>query len=169
MKIELNGGFNKRLNGKFGKFDFQVGILDDGPHKDPKRGERGKKGKDVQSTYAGGPIRKKTRESSISIAGVGKELRENTGHNWLKEPFENKRNADVLRFTKEFFKLVFGRSQKKRAENLLQAVIRNPILRGDYGPQGELTTKIKGFDRPWIDTAQFFKGIVAKCKVGRRV
>ncbi len=39
------------------------------------------------------------------------------------------------------------------------------MLRGDYGPNSELTRKIKGFDRYMIDTAQLFKAIKAKCVV----
>lgn len=169
MKLQLRPGFNKKVRGMFGKYQFEAGILEDKPHMDARRGKKGKGGSDVLSSYAGGPIRKKTRHSSETISQVGKSLRENTGINYLTAPFENKNNADILKFSKSFFDLVFGRSQKKRAENLLQAIIRNPILRGEYGPQGDLTKKIKGFDRPWIDTAQFFKALVAKCKVGKRV
>jgi hypothetical protein len=47
-------------------------------------------------------------------------------------------------------------------ENLAQAIIRNPILRGDYGSNSALTRKIKGFDRFMFDTGQLFQSIKAK-------
>lgn len=164
MKIELDRRFKKRLQGRFGKYDFQVGILNDGPHKDPKTGERGQKGQDVLSAYAGGPIRQKTRKSSKTISEVSAANRERLGFNYLSEPFR-KRSSDIVKFSNEFFKLAFGRSEKRRAENLLQAIVRNPILRGDYGGNSDLTVKIKGFNRGMIDTAQLFKAIKSICHV----
>ncbi len=53
---------------------------------------------------------------------------------------------------------------RKRCENLLQAIVRNPILRGEYGKQGRSTTRTKGFYSPMIDTAQLFKSIKASVK-----
>jgi hypothetical protein len=103
----------------------------------------------------------------MSISQVSKENRERLGFNYLQRPFKD-RSSEIVKFTREFFKLAFGKSEKKRAENLLQAVVRNPMLRGDYGPNAPLTKKIKGFDRAMIDTAQLFKAIKAVCKVRGR-
>jgi hypothetical protein len=165
LKIELSRSLKKQLEGKFGKYDFQVGVLEDKAHRIPKKGERGQKGQDVLSTYAGGPIRQASRRpSEKSIAQVSKANRERLGFNYLKEPFK-KKSSDIVKFSNEFFKLAFGRSEKRRCENLLQAIVRNPILRGDYGGNSELTVKIKGFNRGMIDTAQLFKAIKAKCTV----
>lgn len=165
MKLVLDKRFKKNIAGRFGKYDFEVGILQDAPYKKPLRGERGKKGKDVLATYAGGPVRKKSRQASaVMLSEVSKENRERLGFNYLSKPFE-KRSSDIIRFSKEFFNLAFGRSEKRRCENLLQAIVRNPILRGDYGQNSELTRKIKGFDRYMIDTAQMFKAIKAKVNV----
>lgn len=172
MKIELDKKFQKRAKGLFGKYEFEVGVLDDGPHYKAKRGKVGAKGQDILKQYAGGPARQQTRQSSgLTIAEVSKSLRDALGFNYILKPFESKQNADIIRFSKEFFKLVFGRTQKKRCENLLQAIVRNPMLRGDYGHNSPLTKKIKGFDRKTIDTAQLFKGITARCnvKVGANV
>ncbi len=162
MQLKLQRGLGQRLNGMFGKYNFEVGVLNDGPHKDAKQGVN-----DV-SSYAGGPVRKTASSSSQTIAEVSRANSERLGFNYLSAPFKD-RTSDVVRFTDSFFKLVFGRSTVKRAENLLQAIVRNPILRGEYGPQGPFTTAVKGFDRPMIDTAQLFKAIRAKCKVVKRV
>lgn len=169
MLIQIDKRFQKKVQGMFGKYQFQVGVLEDGPHREARRGARGLGGTDVIGSYAGGPVRKKSRkDSGLSIAEVSRENRERLGFNYLTAPFA-KKSSDIVKFSRSFFDLIFGRSQKKRAENLLQAIVRNPILRGEYGPQGELTSKIKGFDRPMIDTAQLFKKITAKCKVVGRV
>jgi hypothetical protein len=168
MKIQLDNRFQKKVRGMFGKYEFEVGVLQDGPHRDARRGIRGQGGADVIATYAGGPVRKRGRDSSKSISEVSAANRERLGVNYLSEPFKD-RTSEIIKFTDAFFNLVFGRSQQKRAENLLQAVVRNPILRGEYGAQSSLTTAIKGFYRPMIDTAQLFRAIKARCKVVRRV
>jgi hypothetical protein len=165
VKIELDRRFKKKLEGRFGKYEFEVGVLDDGPYKKPRRGERGLQGKDVIGQYAGGPVRKKSRaDSGLMISDVSRENRERLGFNYLSEPFQ-KESSDIVKFSREFFRLVFGKSEKRRCENLLQAIVRNPILRGEYGPNSDLTKKIKGFDRGMIDTAQLFKALKAFCRV----
>jgi hypothetical protein len=165
MDLKIKPGFQKRVEGIFGKYDFQVGVLEDGAHREPKRGKRGLKGADVLSSYAGGPIRKKsTTAGALTISEVSEANRLRLGVNYLTEPFK-KKSSDIIQFSQAFFKLAFGRGEKKRAENLLQAIVRNPILRGDYGHNSKLTQKIKGFDRKMIDTAQLFKAIKAMCRV----
>lgn len=164
MRITLSKNFGKGVKGRFGKYNFEVGILQDGPHKVARRGKKGLKGQDVLSNYAGGPVRKKSNAVSGTISQVSKQNQDRLGVNFYTAPFK-KKSSDIIKFTKSFFDLAFGRSQKRRAENLLQAVVRNPILRGEYGVQSALTTKIKGFNRPMMDTAQLFRAITAVCRV----
>lgn len=165
MLIRLDKKFRKNLQGKFGKYQFQVGVLQDKPHREPFEGSPGLDFEDRLQNYAGGLVRKTTRKpSGLTVSEVSANLRHHMGVNYLIEPFHQK-SSDIIKFTNEFFKLVFGRSQKKRAENLLQAVVRNPILRGDYGNNSRYTTIIKGFDRFGIDTGQLFKAIKAVCNI----
>ena len=165
MTIQLDLRFQKNVKGLFGKYEFEVGVLEDRDHKEAARGKRGLKGQDVITTYAGGPRRKvSSKDSGKTIAEISADNRKRLGYNYLTKPFAQK-SSDIIKFTNEFFKLVFGRTEKKRAENLLQAVVRNPILRGEVGKQSPLTTKIKGFVRPMIDTAQLFKAITARCNI----
>jgi hypothetical protein len=170
LNIRLDKRFKKNVVGRFGKYQFEVGVLQDGPHKNPKKGARGAGGKDVISSYAGGPVRKTSRQvGPLTLSEISAANRAHLGFNYLTKPFE-KTTSDIIKFTKEFFRLAFGKSEKRRAENLLQAIVRNPILRGDYGSNSSLTRKIKGFDRKMIDTAQLFKNIKAVCKIrGPRV
>lgn len=165
MKAVLDSRFKNKVKGMFGKYHFEVGILEDASYRKPQIGKRGFKGKDVVTAYAGGPVRKKSRQDSgMTIAEIAKENRERLGVNFWTDPFQQS-SSDIIKFSREFFKVVFGYGTKKRAENLLQAIVRNPILRGEYGDNSEITQKIKGFNRPLIDTAQMFKAIKAKCVV----
>ncbi len=165
MKIELDKRFKDKLKGRFGKYSLEVGVIEDGDYKKPKRGVPGLKGQEIISVYAGGPIRQKTRQSSgQTISDVSKANRERLGFNYLSKPFK-KRTEDIIKFTDRFFKMAFGKSEPKRLENLLQAIVRNPILRGDYGHNSAKTKKIKGFDRYMFDTAQLFKAIKARVHV----
>lgn len=160
MEIKFRKGFADRLNARFGQYDLQVGVLSDGPHLEA-RGRPAALG-----TYAGGPVRKKSREpSGVTIAEVSAANRERLGINFLTYPFKLK-TSEIIKFTEGFFKLAFGRSEPRRLENLLQAIVRNPILRGEYGGNGPTTKRRKGFDRGMIDTAQLFKAI--KASVSKR-
>lgn len=156
--IKLAGNLRKELKGKFGKYTFEVGILKDAVHRKAKSNL-------LKTQLAGGPVRAKGKPSNKSIAQVAQSLRAKTRINYLTRPFKVKKNEDILRFSKAFFKLCLGRGQKKQVENYLQAIIRNPITRGDYGRNSRLTAKIKGFNRLMIDTGQFFRAITARTKV----
>lgn len=148
------------MRGAFGRYKFDVGILSDAPHKPPKPASAG------FSVLAGGPVRRKRRIASggMTTADVGQAIRAR-GINYLTRPFKNKKSRDILNFSRSFFKLCTGRGQRRQVENYVQAIIRNPITRGDYGRNTRRTAKIKGFNRLLIDTGQFFKAIIATTRV----
>jgi len=157
--IKLDRSFVKQAKGMFEKYEFQVGILQDADHKKAMEPSAGLK------SYAGGPVRRKSSQSSgKTISEVSEDLRKRIGVNFYLHPFSSKKNQDILNFVKSFFELCMGRTQAKRAENLLQAIVRNPILRGDYGRNTEQTVKKKGFNRFMIDTGQLFRAITAKVR-----
>jgi hypothetical protein len=158
VEIKLDKRFRKQAQGVFERYTFQVGILEDGPHKNPGKGLK---------SFAGGPARKTSNKSSASLSQVSEALRKHTGINFYTAPFTSRKNQAILDFTKAFFDLCAGRTQARRAENLLQAIVRNPILRGDYGKNTKITAQIKGFNRFMIDTAQLFRAIQAKVTVRR--
>ena len=64
MNLRLDDRFKDSVRGTFEKYELQVGILEDSKYRKPLRGERGKKGKDVLTTYAGTKVRKASRSSS---------------------------------------------------------------------------------------------------------
>jgi hypothetical protein len=157
MKIQLDKRFTKKTKGVFEKYSFEVGILVDSVHKEAVPSSL--------KSFAGGPARRTSnRSSGVMVSEVSEHLRKRFG-NFYTLPFSSGKNKDILNFTKSFFDLCAGRSQAKRCENMLQAIVRNPILRGDYGRNSKITANIKGFNRLMIDTAQFFKSITAKVKV----
>ncbi len=161
MKLELDNRFRDRAKGRFGKYAFEVGVLKDGVHKSALSKKKGLK------TFAGGPARKTGRlASGETIGKVSKANRERT--DYLRKPFK-KRSADIIKFSKSFFDLCFGKTEKQRCINLLQAIVRNPILRGDYGHNRRGTIRAKGFDRLMIDTGQLFTAIRARVVKGSRV
>jgi hypothetical protein len=158
MEIILDKRFTKKVVGRLEKYDFEVGILQDKAHKHAKYG--------TIRSFAGGPARKVGSTSSNNISDISKFFRKRT--NYLRAPFERKSDA-IIKLSREILKFALGRSEAKRVRNMMQAIVRNPILRRDYGPNSMATVKIKGFDRFGIDTGQFFKNILSRIVRKRRV
>lgn len=154
MKAQLANRFGNRVKGVIERYEFEVGILKNTRHKSALP---------ALKSYAGGPARKTGVSGSSTTAEVSRRLRSHLGFNYLSRPFQ-KRNSDILRFTHAFLKTALHGADSKRAVNLLQAVVRNPILRGDYGKNSRKTADRKGFNRLMIDTAQLFKSIQARVK-----
>lgn len=155
MEMKFRKPLGEILKGKVEPYSLEVGILVDGPHKDAVSKNKGLK------NYAGGPSRRVGAKASTTLEEVSKNVRSLLGFNYLSRPFKNK-SDDTTRLATTFldYALNEGKGAKqKRLENLVQAVVRNPILRGTYGRNTKVTANIKGFNRKLIDTAQFFKAI----------
>lgn len=160
MRIELSKSFKKKLKSRIENFEFEVGILEDKSHYEATLDE---------SVYAGGPVLKKSRIKSPQTTGdIFIENQERLGINLLSRPFQEK-NSDILKFTKAFLELVTGgKASIKRVENLLQAIVRNPILNEEYGSNKASTADAKGFDRHLFATGQMFRAILARAKRVRK-
>lgn len=160
ITFKLDRRFTSQAKGVLEKYQFEVGILQDKIHKAARDSSAG------LSSYAGGPTRKTSGQSGgKTISEVSQDIRARTGINIFTDPFSSKKNSEILNFVHAYFELCAGKTQKKRVENLLQAIVRNPILRGDYGRNTRMTAKIKGFNRLFIDTSQLFRAIMGKVKV----
>ena len=155
MKITSN--IAKKMQKQIGNYNFEVGILQDSKKRLRKKG--------ATKTFAGLTISASGKQSpKTSLVYIAKVL-EKYHFKWLTRPFKVKGlNEDVKRVVNEIAAQVFGKksADNKRLENAVQAVIRNPILRGDYGKNMTATIKAKGFDKLGVDTGQFFKAIKAK-------
>jgi hypothetical protein len=158
LKIELTKSWTKKLAGRIEKYQFEVGVLQDKPHRNAQE--------NTLAQYAGGPIRKTGKGSEKSVAEVLVENMKRLNINILQRPFQEK-TSEIMKFTQAFLK--FAASAKKgvstkRIENLLQAIVRNPILKQEYGGNKSITADTKGFDRHLIDTGQMFRAIKVRTK-----
>lgn len=165
MNIKMGRSWTKKLEKRIEGFELEVGILEDKPHNNPV--EHGLFGDPQTRTYAGGPVRKQTREKGpLSTGEIFIQNQERLNIDLLLRPFQEK-SSDIMKFTSAFLKTAVAKGSTKRVENLLQAIVRNPILKQEYGGNRSATADAKGFDRHLFDTGQMFKAIVARVK--RRV
>ncbi len=97
MKINLGTRWGKKLQSRVDGVEFEVGVLDDSPHKDPV--EQGLFETPQLKNYAGGPVRKTSRKTSgVTTGDVLIQNMERTNHNFLLEPFQ-KKNSEIMKFT----------------------------------------------------------------------
>ena len=135
------------------QYHFEVGIIEDGVHFAP-RVDAG------TTTYAGTTVRRRSSKPEGSVSNIASKLQGFSG--WLSEPFQEKSN-ELLDFAKTYIAEVQKKqANENRLRNLVQAIVRNPILRRDYGSNKPQTAKSKGFDHLMVDTGQFFKSVKAK-------
>jgi hypothetical protein len=161
MKITGAKDISKKIQKELGKYSFEVGILADANKKKRKKG--------ATKNYAGltisgtGSDAKTKGGGKISLVYIAQVL-EKYHFKWLTKPFTLANNKEIIAVVKEIAEQTFGKKSpdNRRLENAVQAVVRNPILRGDYGNNASSTVKQKGFNKLGIDTGQFFKAIRAK-------
>lgn len=168
MKISLDKKWSKELKRRIDGYEFEVGVLDDKPHMNPV--EHSLFETPQLRTYAGGPVRRTSRvPGELSTGDVLVQNMERLNINLLLRPFQEK-NSEINKFTQYFLKLALRRpgTTLRRIENLLQAIVRNPILKQEYGTNKPMTADGKGFNRHLFDTGQMFRAIRARVmKVGR--
>ena len=150
MKAEIVD-FKEKLRHSIEGYEFEIGILANAPHY---------KAIADKSSYAGSDRRLVSRQSDKDMQTLGGELEGR--YNWLSRPF-TEWTRDMYVFAEEYLRnLSAATFNVRRVENYAQAIVRNPILRGDYGTNTEFTARIKGFNHLLFDTAQFFKAIRAR-------
>lgn len=141
--------FKNRISGRFQKYAFGTGV-DDKAHNAPRRPR-------ALGTLQGGPVRKQSPKSYTTTLEVAKAMQTRTG--FMTKPFKKHRSQDMRRFMKAFFDYAAGKVARSKVQTALRAVVRNPMLRGDYGRNSRNTSRIKGFNRLLFDTGQLFKRI----------
>lgn len=161
MKIE-GKGLDKMIEGELGKYKFQVGILENKRHFLPATGDTTlTKGQNVYYSYAGLKLRKPSSfKYNGTLFSVARDMDE--AFKWLRKPFMLESNSDVLAVLKYVVDNLNGKDTRQRIINAVQAVVRNPILRGAYGKNSAKTAKTKGFNKLLMDTGQLFKNIKAR-------
>ncbi|MCA6073083.1 MAG: hypothetical protein LE178_06130 [Endomicrobium sp.] len=160
FKVVANG-LAKQLKREIEGYKFEVGIVKDKPHKKASFAR-------TANVFAGQgfkTLKQGTRVDAKSTGEIGKYLDDK--YHWLVKPWKNKKNDDVLKVVQDYLTFLSDKNKStNRLKNALQAVVRNPILRGDYGNNAVSVQKRKGFNKPMIMTGQLFKLI--KAVVSRR-
>lgn len=159
--IPTRGKVTTKIKSRLESHNFDVGILADKPYKKPKSKLEGLK------AYSGMPSRKTGKVSGVSISKIAEYSFNRVGHNYILRPFR-RMDSDISRFLQAYVKEFWKDNPKpnyKRLENLIQAVVRNPIFESKYGVNKPSTEKRKGFNKLLIDTAQLFRAIRAKVHV----
>ena len=144
-------------------YEVEVGILPEMYDKKANK-PKGKKAGTHYSRLAGGLVRYRRKNSKATIGQVEGWLDDRYG--WLQKVIDedNENEADLKEVIKRLSSL-FGKddeSLKKRYLNACRALVRNPILRKEFGSNAPSTIKQKGFDHPMRDTGKFFKAINAQ-------
>lgn len=166
MNIE-GKGLDRIIEGKLSKYRFAVGILENKQHYAPREILIGKKnGKPFYKKewyyYAGLNLLKHGNEVDGTLYSIAKELDQE--YKWLRKPFMLQSNEDVINVLNFIVENMNGKDNLQRIVNAVQAVVRNPILRGSYGRNSARTAKKKGFNKLLMSTGQFFKNIKARLR-----
>lgn len=163
--IEMQRNFAESVRGKLERYSFDVGILRDKPHHIPGYGSK---------AFAGQVLSREFRRTRGTLSSVSANARRHWGVNIYRKPWseKNKRSKEIRAFMGGFFRMAFrGESgglsgMAKRMRNLVQAVVRNPILRAEYGKNRfPHWHDLAGKRKPkFMFTGQLFKGITAAVK-----
>lgn len=147
----LTSFIGKRL----GKYDVEVGVLEDGPEKNWKR---------QQKSFHGGPANKTAgNNKNETLRAVFAKW--NLRYQLLLAPWRNPDNQTVVTIVRRLTEaLTKGGMPTNHLPNAVQGAIRNPIMRGDYGKNSKEWAKAKGFNRLLINTGAMFNAIKARFK-----
>lgn len=154
MELKIQN-LSKKISFKLKKYEVQVGVLEDARRNKPLFGQF--------KSYAGKTL---LRESGVSTGATMAELAKflDKKYKWLRKPFLIKNNKEVVLVLNDIVKDMNGQDLKQRILNGFQAVVRNPILRGEYGKHSSKWEKQKGFQQLLMMTGQFFKSVKARFK-----
>lgn len=162
MKFDLSKRMAKNLTKRIQRHEFEVGVFTNAQYRLPKA--HGLFEEPETRSYAGGPVRKIGKGyGDKTIDEIFIENQKRLRIDLLREPFKSK-SKELVTFANRFLKFTFGRVKERQIINLAQAIVRNPILRKDYGNNSKATAEYKGFDRHLFDTGQMFKNILARLK-----
>ena len=154
MELKINN-LSKKIAFKLDKYQVEVGLLSNKRRKKPVFGQ--------YKTYAGKVLLREGKASTgADMVEVAKVL--DKRYKWLRKPFLLANNKEVVAVLNDIVKDMNGQDLKKRILNGFQAVVRNPILRGEYGMNNAKWAKRKGFNNLLMMTGQFFKNINARFK-----
>lgn len=157
---------------KFNSHHIRIGVLD--KSKTARIADREKPLKSFQGKDASRVKTGKAGKSDLKMTKLAEYM--NTRYGVFSEAESHFHNQDVIRVTNELIKLFNADTNPRmirRIESAARALVRNPIMRKDYGSNAHSTIgggigynghniHGKGFDWPMVDTGSFFNSIKAK-------
>lgn len=162
---------------KFNRMEIEVGVLNKSATARVADRDAGLKtlpgtGKQASKIKRGG-----AGKSELRLTELAKILDNRYGV--FSESEKHFTNQDVVRVTNQlvdvFEKGAMTETMQRRIENACIALVRNPIMRKDFGANASSTigggigyngykVEGKGFDWPMVDTGFFFQNIKARMK-----
>lgn len=159
IKVKLNESFLDKEVKEFEAQRVTVGVLDKSKYaaiaKPKSAGLKSMKG--IPASYI------KKRDKSLPMWQLADFLDYHYG--FISKAAINPNNADLVLVMNELKKIFDGKVNPKRIENAAIALVRNQILRRDFGSNAERTQNQKGFDMPLVRTGAMFSSIKAIYKV----
>lgn len=134
---------------------------------------RGKKANNAKRPLNKLALTNKVKRNAATTKGSGKNPKLiqimamlNKEHGMLDKALEVAGNKEILELADLFVELGLDKKgdlvRIRRIQNLCRAIVRNPILRKEYGNNKPSTVKSKGFDQLGINTGTLFKNIEAR-------
>lgn len=159
IKVKLSESFLDKEVKEFEAQRVTVGILDKSKYaaiaKPKSSGLKSMKG------YPASYIKK--RDKTLPLWQLADFLDYHYG--FISKAAMNPNNADLVLVMNELKRIFDGNVNPKRIENAAIALVRNQILRRDFGSNAESTQSQKGFDMPLVRTGAMFSSIKAIYKV----
>ncbi|MCR9865560.1 hypothetical protein [Vibrio parahaemolyticus] len=158
---------------KFNSHHIRIGVLD--KNQTARMADRKKPLKSFQGKQASRVKTGSKGKTDLKMTKLAEYM--DTRYKVFTNAPEHFKNQDVVRVTNELIKMFDAGNQSpemiRRIESAARALIRNPIMRKDYGSNSQATIKGgtgynghnvqgKGFDWPMVDTGSFFNSIKAQ-------
>ncbi|EIO4560666.1 hypothetical protein LQM11_001222 [Vibrio parahaemolyticus] len=157
----------------FNSHHIRIGVLD--KSKTARKADREKPLKSFQGKQASRVKTGNAGKSNLKMTKLAEYM--DTLYGVFSKAESHFQNQDVIRVTNELIKLFNAGNASpemiRRIESVARALVRNPIMRKDYGSNAQATIKGgvgynghnvhgKGFDWPMVDTGAFFNSIKAQ-------
>lgn len=158
IEIKLPDNLLEKEIDEFESQRVQVGVLDKAKMASIPRSRKKGLSRIKGTSYPRRKIHKKSK--ILTVTKLAEYMDEYYG--FISDAPLVPSNTDLIKVTNELIKIFNGDLDPRRVENAAIAIIRNPIIRMDYGRNAASTEKEKGFNRPLVDSATLFNNITAK-------
>ncbi len=157
---------------EFNSHHIRIGVLD--KNKTARIADREKPLKSFQGKQASRVKTGKAGRTELKLSKLAEYM--DARYGVFSKAESNFQNQDVVRVTNQLLALFNAENPSsemiRRIENAARALVRNPIMRKDFGSNAMATIKGgvgynghnvqgKGFDWPMVDTGTFFNSIRA--------